>query len=706
MSLLEFGRLIFYNLKGIVLIPLTLALAVILFTQNMPREYGSSAVLYTGIASGYNIESQSGDKLDYHSVNNAFDNLISIIKSRQTLEEVGLHLLTHDLLKIDSATTPDSRFGQLKDYLNDAYDYFEADSFQEMYRLVRGAYDRRNSKVIDLIRVDQGYYSIKSINSLQAKRHKSSDMLILYYTSDDPTVSKATLDMVIKVFTERYAEMKEAETGSVVSYFQKELDRAKYNLDAAEDTLSIFRSTEKVINYEEQTKAIAIKKQNALEEFTMRQMNLKATQAALTNLEEKLTVRESLLSKNADLLTKRNRLTTLTEQLVHSQSNEGQINRVQIEQEVEELKSEIEASLHQVFNLSNSKEGLPSTQLLNEWLNNVVALDREKANVAFYQKRLTELDGLYNQFAPLGSTLARLERDISVLERAYLGILNSLNEAKLKQQNIRMMSKLEVIDQPVLPKDPLASKRALMVIATFLFGLFSILGFIITREFLDMSLSSPEKAEKLSRHQVYGAFPVITDDLRKNGGNQLLNKLSGLIINRLNINKLDNKAVITITSAFEREGKTIVIKQLKKEFQSRGISVRSFDLKRTKSGQLSKSSQEFTDNLESDNFIGVTLLEVPALSKGEELLPIVIGADLDLLICKASNKWNRAHAQMMTVWYELTERKPSLVLNGVQLYYLDQLIGQSPVKRNGLMVGLRRILQFEFSKSFFNSFLS
>ena len=98
MTLFDFLRLAYRNFKWLFFIPTGMGILVFLLTMNQAKEYGVSSLVYTGIASGYNIESGEGDKVDYHSVNNAFDNLITIVKSQQTFEEVGLRLLSQHLL--------------------------------------------------------------------------------------------------------------------------------------------------------------------------------------------------------------------------------------------------------------------------------------------------------------------------------------------------------------------------------------------------------------------------------------------------------------------------------------------------------------------------------------------------------------------------------------------------------------------------------
>ncbi|WP_210517323.1 hypothetical protein [Hymenobacter terricola] len=51
------------------------------------KSYASETTIYTGIASGYSLTGNS--ESDYFRTSNAFDNLLSLIKSRETREQAA-----------------------------------------------------------------------------------------------------------------------------------------------------------------------------------------------------------------------------------------------------------------------------------------------------------------------------------------------------------------------------------------------------------------------------------------------------------------------------------------------------------------------------------------------------------------------------------------------------------------------------------------
>ena len=103
MSLFALIKLIRANLTTLLLIPVVMGLLVTILTQDSPQAYTTKAKVYTGIASGYSIESQQNASFNFFAINNAFDNLIDLIKSRSTLEETALRLYALHLIQDEAA---------------------------------------------------------------------------------------------------------------------------------------------------------------------------------------------------------------------------------------------------------------------------------------------------------------------------------------------------------------------------------------------------------------------------------------------------------------------------------------------------------------------------------------------------------------------------------------------------------------------------
>lgn len=97
MDLLYFIRLFKRNIVILIGVPFLLSVVVYYFARNQQKVYQSEAIIYTGITTGYSIESTVQRSTDFFSTSAQFDNMINLLKSRQTVVETSLRLLAQDL---------------------------------------------------------------------------------------------------------------------------------------------------------------------------------------------------------------------------------------------------------------------------------------------------------------------------------------------------------------------------------------------------------------------------------------------------------------------------------------------------------------------------------------------------------------------------------------------------------------------------------
>jgi uncharacterized protein involved in exopolysaccharide biosynthesis len=106
---------------------------------------------------------------------------------------------------------------------------------------------------------DDKHYSIKALSSIQATRINSSDLIKMSYTVDDPGICQQTLEIYNAICIKNYKNIKENRSDAVVKYFEEQLAQANNTLKLAEDKLE-FNKSYNIINYYEQSKAVAVVK--------------------------------------------------------------------------------------------------------------------------------------------------------------------------------------------------------------------------------------------------------------------------------------------------------------------------------------------------------------------------------------------------------------------------------------------------------------
>jgi uncharacterized protein involved in exopolysaccharide biosynthesis len=214
MTLPRLKKLILEHKWLMILFPVVLALLVFVFTAGMRKQYTSTTVIYTGLVSGYTLETAEGTRIDHLAINNSFDNLINTVRSRITIEEVGVRLLAQHLM-MDRANTKVASEETLEE-LNAAVPaslkarLVDKASFPKTIQNIYEAYEHGEQAIVDLLNAKEGYYSELSISeNLKVERVGTSDMVQIAYTAYDPGVAQNTLKILTSIFLGRYRKSRQ-----------------------------------------------------------------------------------------------------------------------------------------------------------------------------------------------------------------------------------------------------------------------------------------------------------------------------------------------------------------------------------------------------------------------------------------------------------------------------------------------------------------
>jgi hypothetical protein len=107
-----------------------------------------------------------------------------------------------------------------------------------------------------------------------------------------------TLILITKSFSENYRLLKEVQTDDVVRYFEEQVARTSNNLKSSEDELLNFNKDNKIINYYEQTKYIASRKEELDVDIQRLQMDFAASVSAISEVEKKLSDKDKIYLKS------------------------------------------------------------------------------------------------------------------------------------------------------------------------------------------------------------------------------------------------------------------------------------------------------------------------------------------------------------------------------------------------------------------------
>jgi hypothetical protein len=350
-----------------------------------------------------------------------------------------------------------------------------------------------------------------------------------------------------------------------------------------------------------------------------------------------------------------------------------------------------------------------------------------------------------------------------VAEREYLSLLQSLNEAKLKQQNEQLSSNIKTLDPAFYPITAIPSKRKIIVVAAALFGFIAVAFLVLVTEYFDNTIKTLVRAENLTKLKSLGLFPRIISKYRAYNLTFINQRLSDLCIQEIKDTlktpekkaHLQSAKTIIIYSTQEVEGKSYVANKLVNTLRSNGDNVlylnfkmEDFNLEENPdlaadesmterksgfsqlvSGLMSQKLQanshepiENNDNLwykPDDTFIEkrdifdlihdqemntidnykYVFIELPGIIKYPYPHEIVRSADLSVLVARANREWLTADQAALELYTRISEKPSRIILNATEINEIENVLGVLPKKRSIVRRLLRQTLKLQFYTS-------
>lgn len=794
MSIINFIRLIRKHIVLLIVAPLFLATLVLILTINPNYKYSSETTLFTGIATGSSVEMDKS--FNYFVTNTAFDNLINVVKSRNTQQEVAIRLLSQHLLlsKPDPTYISVANFDKLKQ-ITPAYIYKyvarnQSDSYQKSDTLKKAlgvgadlsmvqpeipeymdkaAYEMTvenltklmessdTNFVYKLLNYPNAHYSFKDISTVKVTRIGSSDMIQLKYETDDPGICQQTLALLTNACIRNYKIVKETRSDAVIKYFENQLQEASGRLKIAEDKLLEFNKENNIINYYEQSKAVAVVKEDLEVEFYNKKIKLAGLEAAISRLEEKLSVQEQIQLKSSSLLQLRTQLGDLnfriaTAETFHSESSEDYKNLSKLKLQAQQIEDQLKKSVSDLYSYKNSREGLPISTILNEWIGNVVEAENVKAGIKVLEDRIKEFQKQYSIYAPAGANIKRIEREISVSEQEFLEILHGLNLAKLKLQDNELSANIKVVDPPYFPLSPIPTNRKILIILAAMVGFIFVLASLLFAEYFDETLKNQKHAAKVLKMQPLGMLPRIVLHSPVISFSGITERLLSFIIQNIEqhlTTPTEPGKVILIYSNQSKEGKTVAAGNLALQLKKQGkriIYLNYIDELNAGTSQLKKKTKTpfissllgYPDNridydssfldkpenyLTKDEYLGYRFaelqkhknlteflaerkidsinydyifIEIPPIINHQYPTAVIAQIDVQVLICRANRVWTEADQLAADTLQKITQKPNLFILNGVELPAVETVLGELPKKRSKLRKAIKKIVQLQF----------
>jgi hypothetical protein len=730
MSLVDFLRIVYRNLF-LLLFSATLLAGLIGFSSSKEKStYSSSTLINTGVVSGYNIESSGNTKVDRDFTNNELENLISLATAKNTQMDLVIRLLARitDPVWVDTSGVMKETIAELKiEVTPQIWETIAAGkTLEDRERLVRAEYAKGgNSPVYELFHSKNDLLGLQTLEAtIKVVRERTSDMIRFSYTTTDPGLCKETLVELTRIFIRKHKAIKEGQTTDVIDYFGDATKNAADQLRNMEDMLLGFQVDNKIINYYEQTRFIANKKEDLEDTYMKELMDLVSADSAIVALESRMVNYIMVPELHEALATKREQLRGAMAQLANaSLFTEEQGSEKAIagyEAEVRRLKQELKEVTKTSFAAMNTHEGIPVDAIMNPWLEAIIRAEESKARINIIKARRDDFEVIYGKFAPWGSTLKRIERGIDVAEREYLENLHSLNQARLHEYSMMMSTNLRIVDAPTYPAHAEKSKAVMMTIVGFLAGLIIPLALLIALELLDRGLNSPEKAMHVTELDLATALPQVPRKKRQRklvDFEKLNEMMTDLLVRHLQLASVlhPNLKLVGVSSSNVLAGKTYVLNMLAKKLVYNGlrpllmvpmgsesihesVEVVFYDpnIQTFQKESVADILNKLQPDWQSYDFV---LMELPAWKKASFPVPRLGELHYHLWVIQAGQVWSDSDRKAVETLAHACGLAPSLVVNRLRPDTLEDLIGDIPRSRSSFRKFVKRIAKLQFTKS-------
>ncbi|WP_440880904.1 hypothetical protein [Tenacibaculum sp. C7A-26P2] len=768
MSIINFIRLLIKNKIILIILPFLSGILTFCITENIPSNYSTHSIIYTGIGSDGSI--QLDKSFNLFKTNIAFDNLINIIKSRKTQEELALRLLSHNIVNIQNNN--DIKLEMIKEEINKTVPlnflsslklelktkrqvYLEFDTIKNIvFEKLKFMQNKTEKNFVhELLASDSKFFSLKSISNIRAYRVNSSDLVKILYENSDPSICKETLDILYEIIEKKYTEIKESNSKDIVEYFQNELKRSRKKLKSIEKELLSFNIKNNIINYYEQSKAVAIMKEDMTLDFFNTKGEFEGAKAKVSILEKKLKTIDSIKKKRNNVVEIKRILDKLKLELSLHEAKNSDTNVNLTKNKLISQNKKLKENIEELFRLENTIEGIPIKTVLDEWLEKSVEVQNIKAKFKTVGDRNNNYDQQFKRYAPAGANLKKIEREFKIAEQEYLEILHGLNLAKLKAQDSKIASKLKLVAPSFYPFKALPSGRSFLIIGAVILSLILIISSIFLSDFFDNTLKNVQNTSKVIKIPVIGMFPKIYINHGKIGFNGIIKKLSDLAIRGINeqmlsVNKEYKKTlIISVISTRKQEGKTVVIaniaERLKSNKKSTIITNHSREyikLKYQKKYNVNTvlgypdSRPDYNDpalenpiyRFDENEYIVPTpkdeginkhryhsivkqlikkpgvdylIIEHPNLLENSYSRDIINKSDLILLVCRANRVWQDADENAIKSIKNDLDNKIFSFVNGTEINEVEYLLGEIKKNQSIFRKRIKNFFRLQFNSS-------
>jgi uncharacterized protein involved in exopolysaccharide biosynthesis len=524
---------------------------------------------------------------------------------------------------------------------------------------------------------------------------KGSDIIDIGYSANDAGVAYNTLDILNEVFARHYQQLRFGETNNVIKFFEREVARLYRILTGAEDDLIRYNVSKRIINYTEQTKQVASLEAQQQNFRNDQLMNYTTAKALLDYLERQLGNRAQVIRSNQEFTRQVRDISRIQSRIsnLRLMSSEGGANN-ESQEELAKAQRDLQRATGRVNQLTKDIEastfstetGVKAQDMLGRWLEQLLLLEKTKAEMTATDIMKNDLDRQYLFYAPIGATLDRKARHIGFIEGNYMEMLRALNTARMRQRNLQMSTAtLRVLNPPMFPLNAQPTNRLMVLLGAFLLTFVLTTLYFLVIEMLDRTLRDRMRSERITKVPVMGCFPKESNlryrRFNKTIADMSLKQLSKALLPNF---KEGQQNVLNLISTDSGNGKSYLAQELENYWISIGLQVRrlTYDedfLSEDSRFILAKDIKDLCPDILPEE---IAIIEYPNLDDYSISPALLNMGTINLMVTRANRTWKdvdqKALNEVMAMLDDEHKKTLYMYLTEASRYAVEEFVGQLP----------------------------
>jgi len=356
------------------------------------------------------------------------------------------------------------------------------------------------------------------IGNITVRPVKDTEILGVKVKGESPEKTKEVTDTLVETFIERMIFLTRSEQKTVREFIGNRLTEARSELDKAETALEKYKSAQKILAPEEETKAILDRLAVIDKLAAENKVALSAAQAKLNTVEQQLSEEKAGFIADSPLIQQyKAKLADLEVQLVgllqKYTENHPQVQEVKAS--IEEARTNLDLEAARIVNAEAPSTNPVHQELLKTKIIAESEIAARAAQSGAIQEVLVQGEAELTKLPAKEQGFAKVMRDVSVAQEIFTMLAKRHEEARISE--VMTPTNIQIIDKATLPDKPIAPKVKLNTMIGLILGLMLGIFLAFILEMMNRTIESREDVNEFLDLPVLGSIPIFENENGKNG---------------------------------------------------------------------------------------------------------------------------------------------------------------------------------------------